>query len=105
MMGLAIGVGCTSTAEAAELIALIETSLSACGQAASSVRLLATIEHRAAHPAIAAAARHFGAELRGLTAATLSDGVAEPAAQHFGRLLLPKQKSAHATCAIAELNP
>jgi cobalamin biosynthesis protein CbiG len=97
---LAIGVGCTSTAAAEEVTALVATTLALCpGQ----VAVLATAAKRADHPAILAAAAHFGVPVQGF--ADLGDGVAEPAARRFGPLLVAKRKSAHATCAIAELAP
>jgi hypothetical protein len=100
MRRLAIGVGCTSSAAEEEVAALIAATLADCpGQ----VAILTTATKRADHPAILAAAAHFGVAIQPFP--DLGDGVAEPAARRFGPLLVAKRKSAHATCAIAELAP
>jgi cobalamin biosynthesis protein CbiG len=98
MRRLAIGIGCTSTAPAEEVMALVKSTLADCP---GKVAVLATAEKRAQHPAIVAAAAHFGTGIESF--ADLGDAVAEPAAQRFGPLLVAKRKSAHATCAIAEM--
>jgi hypothetical protein len=98
MRRLAIGIGCTSTAPAEEVMALVAATLAECP---GEVAVLATTAKRARHPAILAAAAYFGIGIESF--ADLCDAVAEPAAQRFGPLLVEKRKSAHATCAIAEM--
>ena len=100
MRRLAIGIGCTSMAAAEEVTALVIATLAECP---GEVAVLATAAKRAQHPAILAAAAHFGTGIESF--ADLGTAVAEPAAQRFGPLLVAKRKSAHATCAIAEVAP
>jgi hypothetical protein len=98
MRRLAIGIGCTSTAPTDEVLAIVTATLAECQ---GEVAVLATASRRAQHPAILAVAQHFGIGIESF--ADLGDAVAEPAAQRFGPLLVAKRKSAHATCAIAEM--
>jgi cobalamin biosynthesis protein CbiG len=100
MRRLAIGIGCTSAAAAEEVAALVTATLSECP---GKVAVLATAKKRAQHPAILAVAQHFDINIESF--ADLGTAVAEPAAQKFGPLLVAKRKSAHATCAIAEVAP
>jgi cobalt-precorrin 5A hydrolase/precorrin-3B C17-methyltransferase len=120
---IVLGVGCERLAPAEELIALAEESLLAAGFSPLSVACVASIALKAAEPAVHALAEHLGVPARFFDAATLeretprlanpSDlvfretgchGVAEGAALAAvgprGRLALPKQRSARATCAI-----
>jgi cobalt-precorrin 5A hydrolase/precorrin-3B C17-methyltransferase len=120
---LVLGVGCERLVPADELIALAERSLAAAGLSPLAVACVASIALKAAEPAVHALAAHLGVPARFLDAATLeretprlanpSDlvfretgchGVAEGAALAAvgaqGRLALPKQRSARATCAI-----
>jgi hypothetical protein len=100
MRRLAVGIGCTSTAPTEEVMALVTATLTECP---GEVAVLATTAKRAQHPAILAAAQHFNIGIESF--ADLGTAVAEPAAQRFGPLLVAKRKSAHATCAIAEMAP
>jgi hypothetical protein len=100
MRRLAIGIGCTSAAPMEEVLALVAATLAECP---GKVAVLATAVKRAQHPAILAVAQHFGISVESV--ANLGTAVAEPAAQRFGPLLVAKRKSAHATCAIAEVAP
>lgn len=118
---LVAGVGCTSAAEADEIVALIENTLETNGLARQSLAALATLAGRKAHPALLATAAHFGVPLRTFTkreierermrlatpsdtvdAATGLAGVCEAAALKAGRLIVAKQASAQATCAIGK---
>ncbi|MGD9742741.1 MAG: precorrin-3B C(17)-methyltransferase [Dongiaceae bacterium] len=122
---LAIGVGCERGASAEEVETLIAESLAAGGLAPKSVAVIASIGLKAAEPAIHQAAsalqvpaRFFDAERldqerprlmnpsETVFAETGCYGVAEGAALAAAgpqsRLLVPKRKSARATCAIAE---
>ncbi len=113
------GIGCTSAATPAEIVALVEAALAGAGYAPDDLACLATVESRAEIAALRAAASHFGRPLRCFTPAELAaerhrlanpsdrvadlagaPGIAEAAAIKAGRLLVPKQKSAHATCAL-----
>lgn len=113
------GVGCSRGAPADEVIGLIEASLTEAGVSPLSLAALATVDIKADEPALHAAAAHFGAPLRLFSVADLdaerprlvtpsavveaeigTPAVAESAALKAGALLLPKRKSANATCAL-----
>lgn len=118
---LVAGIGCTSSADAGEVIDLLEKTLAAHDLAPQSLAALATLDTKKAYPALVAAADHFHIPLRVFTKrdiekersklATPSDavdaaigvaGVCEAAALKAGSLLVPKQASAQATCAIGK---
>ncbi|MDA0182037.1 cobalamin biosynthesis protein [Solirubrobacter phytolaccae] len=112
---LVAGVGCSLGCPPEELRALIETTLPD-----GTLRALATVDRRAEEPAMLEAAAHFGVPLRTFPAHELArvdvptpsavvarhvgtPSVAEAAALLSGtRLLVPKTRSEHATCAVAE---
>jgi cobalamin biosynthesis protein CbiG len=117
---LVIGAGCSLGCPPAELAALVESALAGLSGAVVGV---ATVDRRAQEPcmlALAAAHRvtlrtHASASLAAVEVATPSDvvarhvgtpSVAEAAALLSAgpgaRLAVPKRRSAHATCAIAE---
>jgi cobalt-precorrin 5A hydrolase / precorrin-3B C17-methyltransferase len=114
---LIAGVGCTSRASASEVVGLLEAALARLGRA--DLAALATRQSRVQSPALQQAAAHFGVplvavpdpalEAQGAAIPNPSDfvaqktglsGVAEAAVLFGGALLLPKQKSARATCAL-----
>jgi cobalt-precorrin 5A hydrolase/precorrin-3B C17-methyltransferase len=114
---LVAGIGCASTATADEIVALVTATLASAGRAPAGLACIATIDSRAAIAALHSAARHFGVPLQCFAAAELATenhrlatppsgahsgipAVAEAAALKAGSLLVAKQKSAHATCAI-----
>ncbi len=116
---LVAGIGAERGIDADEIIGLIEQSLASQGLSPKSLAALATIEIKADEQAFHAASAHFGVPLRLFSAAELNEeryrlvnpsavveaetgtpGVAEAAALKAGTLLVPKQKSARATCAI-----
>ena len=116
---LAAGVGCERGAEAAEVIGLIEAALRSANLAPASLAAIASIDIKADEPALHAAARHFAVPLRLFSAAELAQeryrlqqpsdyveetvgtpSVAEAAALKAGPLVVQKQKSTRATCAI-----
>lgn len=116
---LVAGIGCERGVAADEVVALIERTLASQSLSPKALAALATIELKADEPAFHAAAVHFGVPLRLFSAAELSEmrdrlvnpsplveaetgtpGVAEAAALRAGTLIVPKQKSARATCAI-----
>lgn len=118
---LVAGIGCTSAASAEEVIALLESTLADHGLAPQSLAALATLDTRKAHPALKATADHFNVPLRVFTKreiekersrlATPSDavdaaigvaGVCEAVALKAGSLIVPKQFSPQATCAIGK---
>ncbi len=119
-----LGVGCERLAPAEELIALAEEALAEAGLSPLSLACVASIDLKAAEPAVHAVARHFGVPARFFDAARLeaeaprlaspSDlvfretgchGVAEGAALaavgEAGRLVLPKRRGKRSTVAIA----
>ena len=109
------GVGCSLGCPPEELRALIEATLPA-----GELVALATVDRRAQEPCMLAASKHFGVPLQTHTAEALAAvdvptpsavvarhvgtaSVAEAAALLSGtRLLVPKTRSEHATCAVAE---
>jgi cobalamin biosynthesis protein CbiG len=119
--GLVIGAGCSRGCPADELLALIDAVLDEAGAQPRAVQALATVDRRADEPGMVAAARHHrwpllahpAAALRGVAVPTPSavvaahvgtPSVAEAAAllsAGADALLVPKRRSAHATCALA----
>jgi len=116
---LVVGVGARRGVLAEEVLGLILTTLRDAGLAAGDVVELATLDTRADEPGITAAAARLGVPVRSYTAAAL-DGVPVPhpaaapraavatgsvaeaaALMDAGELLVPKRKSASATCAVA----
>ena len=116
---LVAGVGCERNAGAPEVIALVEAALSSQNLSPLSLAALASIDIKADEPALHAAARHFNVPLRLFSAAELAQeryrlkqpsdyvedtvgtpSVAEAAALKAGPLVVDKQKSERATCAI-----
>ena len=121
---LALGVGCERNAEAEEVIDLALQSLELEGLASGSVGAVVSIDVKADEAAVHALAAALGVPARFFPAAELeeqtprlatpsdlvfrevgchgvSEGAALAAAGTAGELILPKQKSARATCAIA----
>jgi cobalamin biosynthesis protein CbiG len=120
-LGLVVGAGCSRGCSAQELLALIGAVLDEAGARPEAVRALATVDRRADEPGMLAAARHHGwplvthpvPALRDVAVPTPSEvvdghlgtpSVAEAAAllSAGGLLLVPKRRSARATCALAE---
>ena len=118
---LVAGVGCTGAAEAGEVIALIEKTLADNHLASQALAALVTLDGKKSHPALTAAADHFSVPLRvfskreiekertrlqtpsdAVDAAIGVAGVCEAVALKAGRLLVAKQNSAQATCAIGK---
>jgi cobalt-precorrin 5A hydrolase / precorrin-3B C17-methyltransferase len=120
---IVVGIGCERLVGSGEVIELAERSLGATGLSPLSIACVASIALKAAEPAIHALAAHWNVPARFLDVDVLeretprlanpSDlvfretgchGVAEGAALagvgNGGRLELPKQRSARATCAI-----
>ncbi|MFD9541274.1 Rv2231c family pyridoxal phosphate-dependent protein CobC [Streptomyces sp. NPDC060022] len=116
---LVVGVGARRGVTADEVIGLILETLRAAGLRAADVVELATLDTRADEPGIAGAAAQLGVQVRSFPAAVLAavrvpnpsgaprDAVSTPsvaeAAALVGadELLVPKRKSASATCAVA----
>src|SRR6516164_5681564 len=121
---LVLGVGCEKLASAEELIALAEAALAEADLSPLSLSCIASIDLKAAEPAVHALSRHFGVPARFFDAARLeaewprlatpSDivfretgchGVAEGAALaavgEAGQLILPKRRAERSTVAIA----
>ena len=116
---LVAGVGCERGASPEEVIGLVDATLANAHLSPLSLAAIATIDIKADERAIHAAAAHFRVPVRFLTVAELdherprlatpsaaveaeigTPSVAEAAALKAGRLIVPKQKSARATCAI-----
>ncbi|MFG3201557.1 precorrin-3B C(17)-methyltransferase [Streptomyces sp. NPDC048192] len=115
---LVVGVGASKGAPAEEVLGLIEESLAQAGLSPRSVAELATVDAKAEEAGIVAAASRLGVplvtygaeELAGVAvpnpsaaplAAVGTPSVAEAAALlRGGELLVPKRKSAMATCAV-----
>lgn len=118
-----VGVGCARGCDPQELIDLVDTHLAVQGVAKGAVACVATIDLKADEAAMNALATHLDAPLRLFPAETLElekprlknpsevvysevrcHGVAEGAALaavgREGRLVVEKQKTANATCAI-----
>jgi cobalt-precorrin 5A hydrolase/precorrin-3B C17-methyltransferase len=122
---LTLGVGCERGCDAAELSALAHQTLDEAGLSARSVALVASLDLKADEAAVHALAAELGVPARFFTAAELeaeaprlvtpsevvfretgchgvSEGAALAAAGAAGELLVPKIKSARATCAVAK---
>lgn len=121
---LAVGVGCARGTEAGELSALVHDSLAQAGLSTHAVAGIFSIDVKADEAAVHALAEELGVPARFFTAEQLEEeksrlvnpsarvfaevgchGVAEGAALAAagveGQLILPKRKSANATCAVA----
>jgi cobalamin biosynthesis protein CbiG len=123
MSGYVVGVGCSRGCPAIELLELIEHVLGEAGISRDQVGALATIDSRADEPALVQAAgtmrwplqTHRAQELAMVDVPSPSSvvashagtpSVAEAAAllsARYGRVVVPKQRSTHATCALAEV--
>ena len=122
MSTLVVGAGCSRGCPAEELLDLIGAVLDEAGVQPDAVRALATVDGRADEPGMVAAARHHGWPLVTYRAPALREvavptpsavvaahvgtpSVAEAAAllSAGGSLLVPKRRSARATCALAEV--
>ena len=122
---LALGVGCERDTPPEELIALVDDTLAAQGLARDAIACVASLDVKADETAVLALAESLGVPARFFDAATLEaetprletpsrtvfaavgcHGVAEGAALAAGgaraHLIVAKQKSKRATCAIAQ---
>ena len=105
---LIIGLGCSTSASASEIVALIAASLAEIDRDSRSIAAFATHIRKQASLALAQAADHYGVSLRFLEDDELAPGIAgtcEAVAAAAGPLLLPKRKARYATCAIAACKP
>jgi cobalamin biosynthesis protein CbiG len=117
---LVAGLGCSSGASVDELARLLDTALATGGLDPAGLGLLVTLDRKLTEPGLIELAARRGLELRGFQADQLAEvavpgpsevvrqavgtpSVAEAAAllASGGRLLVPKQRSAGATVAIA----
>ncbi|MFF5443828.1 Rv2231c family pyridoxal phosphate-dependent protein CobC [Streptomyces sp. NPDC012888] len=114
-----VGVGGRAGVSAEEVCGLVEEALRGAGLGRGAVTALATVESKTGEAGIAEAAKRFGVPLIGYPAERLAGvpverpseaaaaavgtpSVAEAAAlAGGGRLLVPKRRSAAATCAVA----
>ena len=116
---LVVGVGCERGTSGQEVIELIKSALHESQLGWQSIVAIASVDLKADEAAIHEAAAHFQTEARFFSVAELdavrdrlvtpsavveaeigTPGVAEAAALLAGELVLPKRKSARATCAI-----
>lgn len=120
-----VGAGCSLGCPADELLGLIEQVLVGADVAREHVTALATIDARSREPAFVAVAARTGWTVRTHSAAALATiqvptpselvaahvgtpSVAEAAAlltARRGRVAVAKRRSAHATCALVEVEP
>jgi cobalt-precorrin 5A hydrolase len=119
--GLVAGIGLRAGAQAAELLTLLDTCLAAVASDRADLVAIATLESKAQHATIVAAARILGVPVMGLPSGALPadvpnpspqvaalanvPSVAEAAALNFGPLMLEKQRSANCTCALSRYTP
>jgi len=115
---LVVGAGCSLGCPADELAALVDDALRGLD---GTVVAVASVDRREEEPCVTALAARFGVPLRTYGAAELSEvdvptpsatvhahvgtpSVAEAAAllAAGGTVIVPKRRSAHATCAIAQ---
>jgi cobalamin biosynthesis protein CbiG len=115
---LVVGVGCSIGCAADELAALVDRALE---RLAGQVVAVATVDQRKREPCVTALAKRFDVPLRTFEPARLARvtvptpsavvarhvgtrSVSEAAAllASDGQLIVPKQRSAHATCAVAK---
>ncbi|WP_166418186.1 precorrin-3B C(17)-methyltransferase [Cochlodiniinecator piscidefendens] len=120
----ALGVGCARNADPEELWSLVEASLTEAGIAKGAIASVNSIDLKGDEPAMNEVARRLGVPLRLFTAAELeaeaarlanpsdvvfaevgchgvSEGSALAAAGGSSELVITKQKTANATCALA----
>nr|WP_319385694.1 precorrin-3B C(17)-methyltransferase [uncultured Roseibium sp.] len=120
----AIGVGCARYCDPKELIDLVETQLADAGIARGAVACVTTIELKSDETAVLELANHLNVPLRVFSAVELqretprlknpsnivfqevgchgvSEGASLAASGPFGSLVVEKQKTENATCAIA----
>jgi cobalamin biosynthesis protein CbiG len=105
---LIVGLGCSTSASADEIVALIAACLAEIGRDACSIASLATHGRKRGSAALARAAEHYDVPLRFLDDDDLAPkvpGTCEAVAAASGPLLLGKRKSRYATCAIAVAAP
>jgi cobalt-precorrin 5A hydrolase/precorrin-3B C17-methyltransferase len=105
---LIIGLGCSTSASADEIVALIAACLAEVGRNPGSIAALATHMRKRGSAALARAAEHYDVPLRFLDDDDLAAGISgtcEAVAAAAGPLLLGKRKSRYATCAIAACGP
>jgi cobalt-precorrin 5A hydrolase/precorrin-3B C17-methyltransferase len=121
---LALGVGCERGADIAELQTLVDETLAEAGLAPGAVAAIASLDLKSDEQAVLACAENLGLPARFFTAAELeaeaprlanpsevvfsevgchgvSEGAALALAGPDAELVVPKRKSARATCAIA----
>lgn len=105
---LIIGLGCSTSASADEVVALIAACLAEIHRHPHDIAALATHMRKRGSTTLAAAAAHYDLPLHFLDDDDLAPGVpgtCEAVAAAAGALLLGKRKSRYATCAIAACRP
>lgn len=105
---LIIGLGCSSSASAAEIIALVAACLTEAGCASRNIAAFATHVRKRDSLALLETASHYDVPLLYLDDDDLAagfPGTCEAVAAAAGPLLQGKRKSRFATCAIAAAAP
>jgi cobalt-precorrin 5A hydrolase len=117
---LVVGIGARANATAAEVLGLIDGALAVRGHGRDVIAACATVSGKRSHPALMEAAARLGVPLLvpdldkdvvvpnpSATVKRLAGrrSVAEAVALSFGPLVVEKQKSANATCALAIYAP
>lgn len=116
---LVVGLGFASSATPTEVVELIEQALASENLSPAAISALATLDGLADHPALQAAAERFSRPIRVFSkrmlvseqkrlatpSASVEDktglaGICEAIALKAGAILVPKQRSSYATCAI-----
>ncbi|MBU1303932.1 MAG: cobalamin biosynthesis protein [Alphaproteobacteria bacterium] len=106
--GIVAGIGFASAASADDVLALISACLAEAGLSPDQLTAIATHVRKQGAPQLAALATHFDVPLRLLTDDDLTGdvpGLAEAVAAQAGEIIVPKRKSALATCALARCAP
>jgi cobalamin biosynthesis protein CbiG len=105
---LVVGLGCSSSASAGEIVALVTASLLAIHADPAQIRAFATHVRKRDSLALIEAASHFDVPLRFLADDELASdypGTCEAVAAAAGVLVSRKRKSHFATCAVAVADP
>ena len=103
-----VGLGCSTKADTAEIIALVHACLAEAGTHPTQIIAMASHTRKTGSRALAQTASYFGVPLLFLGDNAVAPDIAstcEAVAAAAGPLRLPKRKSRFATCAIAQCSP
>ncbi len=102
---IALGIGCRAGCEAAEIVALAQTTLAALHLAPAQVALIASLQDKPGLPAITAAAAQLGLTLRLLPLAALQAASPRALSRSEAALRAYGLPSLAETAALAALGP